>query len=113
MLNRMGKPEDVEMLDTTPVEMPLGFGRPTPLQDMIANMVRQAVELEKGEEFESPEESDDFEEEDPDLLNISRYTLQELDDETPMTFYERNPATAEDNNNQTGDPPDQNAVETE
>lgn len=79
-----GKPD--RELDSTPVEMPFGSCRPTPLQDLIARMVREAVESEKGDEFESFEESNDFEEEDPDTLDLSRYELQELPPEPLEDF---------------------------
>lgn len=68
-------------LDTTPIEMPLGACRPTPLQDIVARMVREAIAVEAGEEPETWEESNDFEEEDPDILDFSPYELQELPDE--------------------------------
>lgn len=74
-----GAPE--RQLDTTPVEMPLGASRPTPLQDIVARMVREAVAIEKGEEFETWEEQNDFDEEDPDTLDLSPYELQEIDHE--------------------------------
>lgn len=109
---RLGRP-DPEPCDTTPVEMPLGYTRPTPLQDLIASMVRQAIEVEKGEEFEDFDEANDFEEEDPDVLDLSKYEFDDLQEQEPIP-----PASHEvpgrdrpDSENQTGDPPDQNEVE--
>ena len=103
-------------LDTTPVEMPLGASRPLPLQDIIARMVRDAVQQEQGEEFESWEDSDDFEEEDPDVLDMSPYTFQDLQDETPISAMEPpqegdNPPPQEAPQEMTGDQPDPNATE--
>lgn len=102
-----GKPD--RQLDNTPVEMPFGSCRPTPLQDLIARMVREAVQAEKGDEFETFEESNDFEEEDPDTLDLSRYELQELPRELVEDFSieEDDPDPAPE----TGDPPDQNEEE--
>lgn len=77
-----GPPE--RELDTTPLELPLGSCRPTPLHELIANMVRQAVSEERGEEIESFEDADDFEEEDPDTLDLSAYELTELQEEMTM-----------------------------
>lgn len=74
-------------LDTTPVELPIGARRPASLQDYIARMVRDAVSAERGEEFESWEESDDFEEDDPDTLDFSQYELQSLQDEASIQDY--------------------------
>ncbi|AXL15099.1 hypothetical protein [Microviridae sp.] len=110
---RYGKP-DPEELDDTPIEMPIGSMRPTPLQDLIANMVREAMVAEAGDEFETMDEASDFEEEDPDVLDMSPYTLTdlELEEELPQ---EPAPQQVEQNLaselNQTGDPPDPNAEE--
>lgn len=118
-INRMkGAPEP--LLDTTPMELPIGFRRPPSLQEYIARMVRDAVELEKGEEFESWEESDDFEEEDPDTLDFSKYELQELQQEhsiqdygpDPDPDYKAAPAASEEPTHNSG-PPDPDAVPAE
>jgi hypothetical protein len=69
---------DPEDLDLTPVEMPLGACRPEPLEQIISRMVRAAVEEERGEEFETPEEAEDFEEEDPEVLGLSPYELVDM-----------------------------------
>lgn len=65
-------------------EMPVGYTRPTPLQDLIASMVREAVIQEKGEEMETLEESDDFEDVNPDVLDMSPYTIPEATEEFPI-----------------------------
>lgn len=92
---RYGEP-DQEKLDTTPVEMPLGYTRPTPLQDLIATMVRDAVQQENQEDFETLEEADDFEEEDPELLDMSRYELTELNEEVPLADLAEDPQAPEE-----------------
>lgn len=110
-------------LDTTPIEMPLGACRPTPLQDIVARMVREAVAIEKGEEFESWEENNDFEEEDPDVLDLSPYELQELPDEAVDPTHNPDYQTkdfvlpeasqaSEAPQEQPGDQPDPDAVES-
>lgn len=100
---------DPENLDTTPIEMPLGACRPTPIQDLIARMVRQAIVEEKGIEPETWEESDDFEEEDPDTLDFSRYELLDIGEEPAIKDFNPDPDPVPPV--ETGDPPDPNAVE--
>lgn len=109
---RYGRP-DPEVLDTTPVAMPLGSTRPTPIADLIARMVRTAMEQERGEEFETFEESEDFEEEDPDNLDFSPYQLSDMhmealhgDTGAVIDLRETPPALPE-----TADPTDPNSVE--
>ena len=80
------KPADeTKVLDTTPMELPAGYTRPRPLSDVIAQMVREAIEVEKGEEYETPEEADDFDMDDEDLmLDFSPYELTDLTEEEPL-----------------------------
>lgn len=75
---------DPEKLDPTPVAMPIGYKRPSPLADLIANMVRDEIERERGEEYESIEEAEDFEPEDEAVLDLSPYTLNDLEEERPI-----------------------------
>lgn len=74
-------------LNQDPVAMPCGYGTPKTLQEMLATMVREYVQMEKEEGFETWDEANDFEpEEDEDLLDVSPYTfsdLQEDEYETP------------------------------
>lgn len=61
MLNEKGH----EVLDPTPMTLPIGATRPESLQDQIARMVRSAFMLQRqAEGFESPDEADDFNVED-------------------------------------------------
>lgn len=76
--------EEEKVLDDTPIEMPAGYSVPTPLTDLIATMVREAVQSEQKESFETPEEADDFDIDDDELLNLSPYELTELEDQEPM-----------------------------
>lgn len=105
---------DAEPCDPTPVEMPLGYCRPTPLQDMIANMVRQAIEIEKDDSYETIEEADDFEEEDEGLLDMSPYTFNEVEEElqSPARL-EPDPTPTPPPTPPTGDPPDPDEAEPE
>lgn len=107
---------DVEELDTTPIEVPLGACRPTPLQDLIAQMVRQQIESETDQEYGSMEDEDDFEEEDPDTLDFSAYDLTNIDEELPWeaaTLEESPPQDPDPGQvgDQTGDQPDPDVAE--
>lgn len=73
-----GGSPDPEELDETPVEMPLGACQPTPLNELIARMVQQAVQQESEDEFETFDEANDFDDVDPDALDMSPYELTEL-----------------------------------
>ncbi|AXL15460.1 hypothetical protein [Microviridae sp.] len=79
-----GRKTEPKKLDPTPMELPAGYATPRPLAEVIAGMVRQAVEAEKGEEFETPEEADDFDMDDDDLLDMSPYELNELTEQEPL-----------------------------
>ena len=74
---RYGRP-DPEVLDDTPVAMPLSACRPPNLTEQIAKMVRAAIQEERQDEMETFEEANDFEEEDPEAIDLSPYEL------TPM-----------------------------
>ncbi len=106
---------DPEQLDQTPVEMPLGYIRPTPLTDLIASMVHHAVQTEQKETFETEEESDDFTEENEELLDMSAYTLTNLQEQEPIQSIQPEPPelAPEPQPNPTGDPPNPNVVEPE
>lgn len=99
--------------DPTPVEMPVGYTHPPSLQDLVARMVRQAIEEEQGEEFESIEEADDLEVTDENLLTMpSDYEIDELTEEEPIAGLleepdpdEPPPAPAEQDREDPGDDP--------
>lgn len=79
---RWGRNEGPEDLDPTPMELPLGAKPPMTLQEMIAMMVRQERMSEDDGEFETFEDAEDFEpdkEVEEELLDMSPYTLVELD----------------------------------
>lgn len=64
---------DVEELDPTPVELPAGATAPPTMSEMIARVVHAKLESQEQEGYDSPEEADDFEEEDPDYLDMTAY----------------------------------------
>ncbi len=83
-LTHWGGIPDPEKLDPTPMEIPVGHTQPTPLNELIARFVANELQTQSEGEPESYEEANDFEEpEDPGLLDITKYTLTELEDETP------------------------------
>lgn len=88
--------EGEEIPDPTPVEMPLGFEHPEPLEMMMARLVRQ-ISYEQGRAGEETiEESDDFdiddEEDFSELLTDSELramnNARELKEEMPQRDYD-------------------------
>lgn len=79
-----------EVLDSTPVEVPLHWKRPPSLRDQIKQYVRSELSSQASEEgFDSFEEADDFEvDEDPDPL--SAYELKEAQEEVPSIIQKKN-----------------------
>lgn len=104
---------DPKPMNTDPVEMPIGFKRPKSLQEMMATMIRNAIEQEKEQEHDSWEEANDFEEEDPDTLNLSPYEFDDLQPEDlPSADLEPEPLVEDQGGGEpTGDPPDPDAEE--
>lgn len=95
--SRYGRP-DPETNSGIPLEMPFGACRPTPLEELIARMVRQEVMSRTNSEPETFEESNDFEDDDdPDLLDISPYELTEVTEEYEMTPQTVSEAASETN----------------
>ncbi len=85
------RPKDQEHPDPTPVEIPLGSGPPT-----VEELVRGYVEAEMSayaqtQDLGTFEEEDDFDEEDPDLLDLSGFEVHEyemVEDEVPSSAEE-------------------------
>ena len=86
---------------------------PTPLHQLIARAVQVAVQEEKGEQYDSITEEDDFEEEDPETLDFSPYEFQEIqEDYVPYeTEVPNNGQESEPAEQVTGDSPDPNDSE--
>lgn len=69
---------DIEDPDQTPVEMPAGFGEPETLEEIMGRMMsRQLADAAMDQGFDQFED-EDFEDEDPNLLNFTSYELQDL-----------------------------------
>lgn len=75
-----------EVPDKTPVEMPLGYEKPEPLEHMIARMVRTFSMAAEAQGAESFEESDDFDVDDDSELH-SPYQLSDMQEETPNGYH--------------------------
>ena len=76
-----GGPYEPDSMDTTPLEMPAGTYTPESLTSKIARLVHAELQAEKDQEMETWDEANDFEPEDEELLNLTRYTVHELDDD--------------------------------
>lgn len=73
-----------EVLDTTPVEMPIGYERPESLASMIARMIN-STELQRAAQkqgLETFEESDDFDMDDDGEM-VSPYQLTDMQEDKP------------------------------
>lgn len=80
--NRYTHPGSEEFNNGEAVALPVGYIHPTPLEHLIATMVREAVQSEAGDQFDSPEDADDFEpDQDNGLLDTSPYTIEEVQEE--------------------------------
>lgn len=88
-----GGTPDVEKLDTTPVELPAGATIPIPLSQQIANAVHAELSVQSREGFDTPEEAEDFEEEDPEALDMSPYEkyFHDIQEEYPEDSAEDQP----------------------
>jgi hypothetical protein len=72
----------MEEPDLTPLAIPGNAEAPESLEDIIRRVVRQHVSVAAdNSEYETFDEANDFEEEDPDPDLTSQYTVTELQDE--------------------------------
>lgn len=68
-----------EKNDPTPMAKPIGYNQPLSLQDEIRRFIRQEVSVQAQDDgHETFEEADDFEEEDPDTVDLTNYELTAL-----------------------------------
>lgn len=75
-----------------PVAMPIGFDRPESLESVFARLLHRHTEERALEGFDSPEEGDDFEDDDPDwLLDMSPYELPSTVPDAPVAFDQLDP----------------------
>lgn len=81
-----GRARDPESLDPTPVAIPIDNSPPS-IREMVYEYVQGALSQQAhAEDLGTFEEEDDFEEEDPDLLDLSGFEIHdyELVDELPL-----------------------------
>lgn len=68
--------------DQTPVEIPADYRKVETMEQIIGRVMAQRLsELTQEKDFDSWEESQDFEDVDPDLLDMTAYEFDELDGE--------------------------------
>lgn len=67
--------------DQTPIEVPVGFGVPTDLTEIIRQLVRVESERQKQEGGETFEESDDFDTGEDEL--VTPYQMHPMQEEAP------------------------------
>lgn len=80
--NHMGRGPDPEKCDPTPKELPVGAVIPDTLEDIVARLLHEQRTKETMQGYETPEEADDFEDDDIDtLLDFSPYELPEVQEE--------------------------------
>ncbi len=75
-----------EVLDPIPLELPVGYNAEPSMRDLVQEYVRGALSQQAAEEnLGTFEEEDDFEEENPNLLDLSGYEVTEFEmvDEYP------------------------------
>lgn len=80
-MGRYQKNNGPDPLDRTPLEIPAGAIRPPTLEEQIAKFLHMERQRESDMEFESFEEANDFDADDDDLLDFSRYELREIQEE--------------------------------
>lgn len=73
----------MEIPDPRPVEMPIGYEHPEPLESMIARMVRLESERAGQQGLETFEEADDFDVDDDEGELVSPYQMSTMQEELP------------------------------
>lgn len=85
-----------EVLDKTPVEMPLGYEKPESLESMIARMIRHTSTMAQKQGFESEEEANDFDDDDDNEMK-SEYQFTDMQEENPYAPPKQAPTPSMDN----------------
>lgn len=75
-----GKPQP-EANSGIPVAMPINCERPPSLEALVAKYVHETMTQKENVAKETWEEADDFEEDDPDTLDLSKYEFVNLQDD--------------------------------
>ncbi len=70
-----------EVLDRTPLAIPLSAKTPPSLNEIVARYVGTALAQQSEDDLESWDEANDFDDVDDDLLDMSPYELTELEPE--------------------------------
>jgi len=69
-----------EVPDPTPIELPIGYDRPPTMRELVHEYVEGAMSAKAAEsDYGTFEEEDDFEEDDPNLLDLSGYEVSEFE----------------------------------
>lgn len=83
--------QEPEEHDDTPVEIPAALKQPETMQEMLARLIAERVAGQaQAQGFDTWEEDEDFEDEDPNLLDMTKYEFQELEGED--TFFREQPS---------------------
>lgn len=92
-----GAADDKEIVDPTPMEIPIQFQGPPTQNEIIQQMVRQEVSHWATEQnLGTFEEEDDFEDSDPETLDMTQYELTEYQMEEDVTTEDASPPGATD-----------------
>lgn len=87
-----GAASDYEKVDPRPLEPPVDLEEPLTLTEMVRQQVRQEISQQAAEAgLGTFEEEDDFEEEDPDLLQATPWELTDEELHTPFEFPQEEP----------------------
>lgn len=74
-----------EIPDDTPVEIPAGMARPESLAEQMARLIaKEVADQAQAQGFDTWEEDEDFEDDDPNLLNFTDYEFTELQEEDDL-----------------------------
>ncbi len=69
-----------EVPDPVPLELPIGMGGPPSMRELVQEYVRGAMsQYAEEHELGTFEQEDDFEEENPELLDLSGYEVHEFE----------------------------------
>ncbi len=74
-----GRESAPELLDPVPLEMPIGYGGPPSMRELVQEYVRETMSESREPELGSFEEEDDFGEEEPELLDLSGFEVVEYE----------------------------------
>lgn len=84
-----------EILDPTPVAIPLGYERPESLEQKMMRFIRhQLSSAAQGQGMESFDEANDFDIDDDDVMPLTHYELADMHEEKPFDESEANRDTA-------------------